>query len=69
VRLVNDGNATGIAAVDDTAYAFSFSGFTGGSGNVLSAAGNEPTWSSATVKIRCWDETGSRALYLIATLA
>ena len=69
VRLVNDGNATGIAAVDDTGHAFSFAGFTGGSGNVLSAAGNEPTWASATVKVRCWDETGSRALYLIATLA
>jgi hypothetical protein len=70
VRLVNGGNATGIAAIDDTAYALSFSGFTGGSGNVIGAAGDEPTWATGnTVKIRCWDETGNRALYLIATLA
>lgn len=70
VRLVNGGNATGIAAIDDTAYALSFSGFTGGSGNMIGAAGDEPTWATGnTVKIRCWDETGNRALYLIATLA
>jgi len=69
IRLVNAGNATGIAAVDDTGYAFSFSGFTAGSGNVIGAVGGEPTWTSATYKIRCWDETGNRALYLIATSA
>jgi len=68
IRVVNDGHADGIADVDDDAFLFDFSGMTAGIGNMISAAGNEPTWTSATHKIRCRLPDGS-ACYLVAVLA
>lgn len=69
LRIVNNGNATGIGKVDDAAYALSLSGFTAGAGNLISALAGEPTWVDKTLQIRCWDETAGRAFYLVAVIA
>lgn len=67
IRIANGGNATGIAAVDDSAFLFDFAGMAAGSGNMISAAGNEPTWSSKTHQIRVRLPDGSTG-YLIAVI-
>lgn len=64
-RVVNDGNAGGIADVDDDAVLFEFAGWTPGSGNLISAAGAEPTWTDKTRQIRCKLPDGSLT-YLVA---
>jgi hypothetical protein len=64
IRIVNDGNATAMANVEDEVNLFEFSGFTAASGNMIGAAGNEPTWTGKTNLIRC--KVGSTAYYLVA---
>lgn len=63
-RVVNGGDATGGADVDDDACLFQFEGWTPGSGNLITAVGNEPTWASKTRQIRCRLPDGSLT-YLI----
>lgn len=67
VRATLAGNGTGLALLDDTANLIVLDGNTNGSGNICSAAGNEPTWTSATHKIRC--SIGGTTMYLVAVLA
>ena len=68
LRVVNGGDSTGGADVDDDAFLIDFSGFTPGSGNLISAAGAEPTWSTNKVhQIRCRLPDGSPC-YLIAVI-
>lgn len=53
-RATLGGNATGAAAIEDSAYLFDVNGGTNASGNVVGALnGNEPTWASHTGLIRC----------------
>jgi len=66
-RVVNDGNATGVANVDDNIFLFDFSGMTASSGNMIGAAGNEPTWAGKTHKIRCRLPDGTTC-YLVAVI-
>jgi hypothetical protein len=47
-----DGNATGIANIEDKAYFLTFNGGTNASGNVASDAGNEPSWTGKVIKLR-----------------
>lgn len=66
-RAVIDGEATGKAAMEDSVFLFDVSTGTNASGNVVSGVGNEPTWASAThkIRIRCNGVT----MYIPATLA
>jgi len=57
-RVVNGGNATGAADVDDDAYLFSLQGFTGGSGHMFYA--DVPGTLAASLRIK----VGSTAYYL-----
>lgn len=65
IRILASGNATGIADVDDDANLFSFEGMTAGAGNLISAAGDEPTWTGKTRQIRCKLPSGD-PVYLVA---
>jgi hypothetical protein len=67
IRATLGGNATGAALLDDTANLIVLDGGANGSGNICSAAGNEPTWTSATHKIRC--SVNGTTMYLVAVLA
>jgi hypothetical protein len=67
IRLVAGGDATGAGRVDDKANLIALSGGSNGSGNIVSAAGNEPTWTSATHKIRV--NMNGTTMYLVAVLA
>lgn len=51
-RCAIDGDATGKAALEDSAYLFDLSTGSNGSGNIVGAAGNEPTWTGKTYLIR-----------------
>lgn len=65
LRAVLDGNATGLAAVEDTAHLIHVAGGTNASGNVVGALnGNEPTWTGKTGLIRV-NLNGTTA-YLVA---
>lgn len=67
LRACIGGNATGAALLDDTAFLLELAGGVNGSGNICSAVGNEPTWSTATHKIRvCINDV---TMYLVAVLA
>jgi hypothetical protein len=52
-RAVLGGDATGAGRVDDKANLITLTGGANGSGNIVGAAGNEPTWTSSTYLIRC----------------
>jgi len=67
LRCVIDGNATGKAALEDNVNLMEISTGTNASGNMVSAAGNEPTWTSATHKIRI--VANGVTMYLVAVLA
>lgn len=64
IRVVADGDATGKANIEDNAYLFEINTGSNASGNLVSAAGDEPTWTSNTYLIRC-DLNGQTA-YLVA---
>jgi len=69
IRVVNGGNATGGADVDDDCFLFDFVGWTQGAGNLIGALGNEPTWTTNktfTVKVRLPDGTTG---YLVGVVA
>lgn len=53
IRASLGGNSTGAGRVDDKANLITLTGGSNGSGNIVGAVGNEPTWSSATYLIRC----------------
>lgn len=53
VKAVLGGDTTGAATVDDKASLINLSGGANGAGNIVGAAGNEPTWTSKTHLIRC----------------
>lgn len=53
IRVALGGNATGAGRVDDKANLITLTGGANGSGNIVSAAGNEPTWTGATYTVRC----------------
>jgi hypothetical protein len=53
LRCVLGGDSTGAGRVDDKANLIVVTGGSNGSGNVVGAVGNEPSWSSATYLIRC----------------
>jgi len=54
IRAVVDGDSTGKATIEDGAYLFDISCGTNASGNMVGAAGNEPTWTTnKTYLIRC----------------
>jgi hypothetical protein len=61
IRVVNDGNASGIADVDDDADLLALSGFTIGAGNMVQTETDETKFSH---KIRC--NVGGTTLYLMA---
>lgn len=67
IRCNLGGDATGVALLDDNISLISFDGGTNNTGNVCSAVGNEPTWSSATHKIRV--KINGTTMYLVAVLA
>ncbi len=67
LRCVIDGESTGKAALEDNVNLIEISTGTNGSGNLVSAVGNEPTWSSATHKIRI--VANGVTMYLVAVLA
>ena len=57
-------NATGAAAVEDTAALIQVDGGTNASGNVVGALnGNEPTWTGKTSLIRC--RFNGQTVYLV----
>lgn len=62
IRVVNDGNASGVADVDDDAALFSLSGFTIGAGNMVQADDDETKFSH---KIRI--KIAGTVYYLMAT--
>jgi hypothetical protein len=64
IRVVADGDATGKGNIEDNANLFEISTGSNASGNLVGAAGNEPTWTSNTYLIRC-DLNGQTA-YLVA---
>lgn len=66
-RVVNGGNATGMADVDTDAFLFDFAGWTPAGGSMISAVGNEPTWTSKTYKIKSRLPDGT-ACYLVAVI-
>lgn len=66
-RATLGGDATGIGKLDDTAFLLVLDGNTIGSGNIVSDVGNEPTWASATHKVRV--KLGGTTMYLVAVLA
>lgn len=53
LRVVLGGDSTGAGRVDDKAYLITLTGGANGSGNIVGAVGNEPTWTSKTHLIRC----------------
>ena len=61
IRVVNGGNANGIADVDDDADLFALSGFTIGAGNMVQTETDETKFSH---KIRC--NVGGTELFLMA---
>lgn len=65
LRVVNGGDATGAAHVEDVACFVSFVGGTAGTGNMIGAAVNEPSWAGKTRLIRCRLPAGGLA-YLVA---
>jgi hypothetical protein len=65
-RAVLSGNATGAAAIEDAAFMIRLEGGTNAAGNIVSAAGNEPTWASKTHLIRC--SMNGTTMYLVAVL-
>jgi len=70
LRVVNGGNATGGADVDDDANLFSFNGLAAGAGNVFSAAQNMPAGTGVTYGIRCKHDTlGTGYLLFVTSLA
>lgn len=65
IRATLGGNATGAAAIEDTAYLVTVTGGSNASGNVVgSLAGNEPTWASHTGLIRV--NLNGTVAYLVA---
>lgn len=64
LRAVLGGNATGIGRVDDKANLVTVTGGSNGSGNVVSGAGNEPTWTGKTYQIRV--SLNGTTAYLVA---
>ncbi len=67
LRAVLAGDATGLAAAEDTINLIEVAGGTNASGNLVSDAGNEPTWAAATYKIRC--NMNGTTMYLVAVAA
>lgn len=67
LRCVIDGDATGKAALEDSINLLEISCGTNASGNLVSGVGNEPTWASATHKIRI--NCNGTTMYLVAVLA
>lgn len=67
IRCVAGGDGTGAGRVDDKANLISLSGGANNTGNIVSAVGNEPTWASATHKIRV--NMNGTVMYLVAVLA
>lgn len=65
IRVLASGDASGIADVDDDAVLLSIEGLSPGSGNMISAAGDEPTWTGKTRQIRC-KLPGGGLTYLVA---
>jgi len=53
LRCVLGGDSTGAGRVEDKANLITITGGSNGSGNIVGAQGNEPTWSSNTYLIRC----------------
>jgi hypothetical protein len=53
IRCNLDGDATGIANMDDNAFLLTLDGGSNGAGNIAGAAGNEPTWAGVTYQLRC----------------
>lgn len=49
----------------DNTYMMDFEGMTKGASNVISLAGNEPTWTGKTYQIKCKDTDGSD-IFLVA---
>lgn len=58
IRVVNGGNATGMANVDDDAFLFSLQGFTAGSGHLLQTGTTLGTTGVGTLKVKIGATTG-----------
>lgn len=66
LRAAFGGDATGAAAIEDSAYLLEIVGGSNASGNMVGAAGNEPTWTSKTHLIRVL--LNGTVAYLVAVL-
>jgi len=64
IRCTLGGNATGLALIEDAGYVLSIAGGTNATGNMVNAAGNEPTWTAKTHLIRC--NLNGTVAYLVA---
>jgi hypothetical protein len=67
IRCTLGGDGTGLAAIEDVIALINIDGGTNNTGNLVSAVGSEPTWSSATHKIRI--KANGTTMYLVAVLA
>lgn len=65
-RAALSGNATGIGNIDDNAFLISLTGGANGAGNIVSAVGNEPTWTSKTHLVRC--KFNGTTMYVVAII-
>jgi len=66
-RACADGDGTGKAKIEDTAYLFDVNLGTNASGNMIGALGNEPTWATnKTLLIRCL--LNNTVAYLVAVV-
>ena len=67
LRCALGGDTTGMAAIEDYANLLEIVTGSNASGNVVSGVGSEPTWSSATYKIRI--VANGVTMYLVAVAA
>jgi len=64
IRCSLGGDSTGAANIEDNAHLLVITGGSNASGNIVGAAGDEPTWTSKTHLIRC--KLNGTVAYLVA---
>lgn len=64
LRLGTSGNATGMGEFDTSGFVIDFFGLTPASGKAISDAGNEPSWTGKTRKLKCRLPNGSTTYVL-----
>jgi len=64
IRCAIGGDSTGAANIEDNANLLVITGGSNASGNIVGAAGDEPTWTSNTYLIRC--KLNGQTAYIVA---